>query len=184
MYIHLNFLYSSGYGKALCIFIWISSQLIIGCSERTLPIEITAYFLRFYWRCRGTKLQKKSASSLKVLPEPLPPARRKLLHRGTAFFALRSCRVRVCSWIRLPPYLCQWFWKIGVCQRTSGWHAPLLKHFTPAAGQIMGFTLETGLFCLVPNGEIPVGYCFDCCCFILVSALQGMKLVMTCPRKH
>jgi hypothetical protein len=94
-----------------------------------------------------------------------------LMHRGTVFFALRSCRVRVCSWTQLPPYQCRWFWKIGVCHWTSGWHALSLKHLVPATGQIMGCTLETGIFCLIPDGEIPVGYCFDCCCFIFCTSI-------------
>ncbi len=98
------------------------------------------------------------------------------MHRGTAFFALRSCRVRVCSWTQLPPYLCRWFWLIGVYRRTSGWHALSLKHFTPTTGQIMGFTLETGIFCLVPNRKIPVGYCFDSCCFILCTSPPENRL--------
>ncbi len=102
------------------------------------------------------KLKKKSAVT----------ETRRLMNRETAFFALRSCRVRVCSWTQLPPYLCRWFSMIGVCRRTSGWHALLLTHFFPATGQIMGFTLETGIFCLVPDRKIPVGYCFGCCCFI------------------
>ncbi len=142
----------------------------MGWSETILPIENITCFLRFCSRCRGMQLQKKSASSLLLLlivkPEPVLGTR-KLMHRGTVFFALRSCPVRVCSWTRLPPYLCRWFWKIGVCRRTSGWHALLLKHLLPATGQIMGFMLETGIFCcLVPDRKIPIGYCFGCCCFI------------------
>ncbi len=148
--------------------------MIMGWSETILPIESETCFLRFCSRCRGTKLQKKSASSLKALPEPVP-ARRKLMHRGTVFFALRSCRVRVCSWTQLPPYQCRWFWKIGVCHWTSGWHALSLKHLVPATGQIMGCTLETGIFCLIPDGEIPVGYCFDCCCFIFCTSPPGYE---------
>ncbi len=132
------------------------------------------FALLFKSRCRGTKLQNKFASSLKVLPEPVPA--RKLLHRGTAFFALRSCHARVCSWTRVPPYLCRWFWKVGVCRRTSGWHALLLKHLLPATGQIMGFTLETGIFGLVPDRTIPVGYCFDCCCFIFDASPPGYQM--------
>ena len=98
------------------------------------------------------------------------------MRRGNAFFALRSCRARVCSWTQLPPYLCRWFWKIGVCRRTSGWHALSLKQLLPATGQIMGFTLETGIFCLAPDGEIPVGYCFDCCCFIFCTSPPGYEM--------
>ena len=97
------------------------------------------------------------------------------MRRGSVFFALRSCRVRVCSWTQLPPYLCRWFWKIGVCRRTSGWNALSLKQLIPATGQIMGFTLETGIFCFVPDGEIPVGYCFDCCCFIFCTSPPGYE---------
>ncbi len=159
--------------KRLCIFLWISLQLIMRWSEMILPIENITFFCASVRRCRGTKLQKKSASSLKVPPEPVPetkPETRKLMHRGTAFFALRWCRVRVCSWTQLPPYLCPWFWKIGVCRRTSGWHAQSLKQLLPATGQIMGFTLETGIFCLVPDRKIPVGYCLDCCCFIFCTS--------------
>ncbi len=101
---------------------------------------------------------------------------RKLMHRGTAYFALRSCRALVCSWTQLPPYICPWFWKIGVCRRTSGWHALSLKHLLPATGQIMGFTLETGIFCLISDGKTPVGYCFDCCCFIFDTSPPGYEL--------
>ncbi len=133
-------------------------------------------FLRFCSRCRGSKLPKKSASSLKVvLPEPVP-ARRESMHRGSAFFALRSCRVRVCSWTQLPPYLFRWFWKIGVCRRTSGWHALLLNNLGPASGKIMGSTLETGIFYLVHDRKIPVGYCVDrCCCFIFCTSPPGYE---------
>ncbi len=101
------------------------------------------------------------------------------MRRGTAFFALRSCRARVCSWTQLPPYLCRWFWKIGVCRRTSGWHALSLKHFTPTTGQIMGFTLETGIFCLVPDRKIPVGHCFDWLlrsCFLFCTSPPGCEM--------
>ncbi len=136
-----------------------------------LPIENKTSFLRFCSRCPCTKLQK-SAPSL-VLPERVPQS--KLMHRGTAFFALRSCRVHVCSWIQLPPYLCRWFWKIGLCRRTSGWYALLLKSLLPATGQVMGFTLETGIFCLVPDRKIPVGYCFDCCCVIFCTSSPGYE---------
>ncbi len=147
----------------------------MGWSEMILPIENKTYFLRFCSRCRGTKLQKKSASSLMVIPEPVLEIR-NLMHRGTVFFALRSCRVRVCSWTQLPPYLCLWFWKIGVCRRTSGWHALSLKHRIPTTGQIMGFTLETGVFCLIPDVVIPVGFCFDCCCFIFCTSPPGYEM--------
>ncbi len=147
----------------------------MGWSEMNLPIENKTYLLRFCSRCRGTTLQKKSASSLKVLPEPVLEIR-NLMHRGTAFFALRSCRVRVCSWTQLPPYLCRWFWKIGVYRRTSGWHALLLKHLLPATGQIMGFTLETGIFCLVSDRKICVSCCFDCCCFIFCTSPPGYEM--------
>ena len=99
------------------------------------------------------------------------------MRRGTAFFALPSCRARVCSWTQLPPYLCRWFWKIGVCRRTSGWYALLLKQCIPATGQIMGFTLETGIFSFVPDKEIPAGYCFDCCCcFIFCTSPPGYEM--------
>ncbi len=161
----------SSYDEAFCVYSfefpcnWWSWVEV----KRSFQLKSNTYFLRFCSRCRGTKLPKKSASSLKILPEPVPETR-KLMLRGTAFFALRSCRVRVCSWTQLPPYLCRWFWKIGVCRRTSGWHALLLKHLLPATGQIMGFTLETGIFCFVPDGEISVGYCFDCCCFIFCTS--------------
>ncbi len=106
------------------------------------------------------------------------------MHRGTAFFALQSCRVRVCSWTRLPPHLCRWFWKIGVCRRTSGWHALSLKHLLPAAGQIMGFTLETGIFCLFPGRRYLLVTVLAAVASVLVPALQGMKWVMISPRKQ
>ncbi len=50
-----------------------------------------------------------------------------------------------------------------------------MKRLLPATGQIMGFTLETGIFCLVPDGEIPVGYCFDRCCFIFCTSPPGYE---------
>ncbi len=59
-----------------------------------------------------------------------------------------------------------------MCRRTSGWHANL-NSFLTATGQIMGCTWETGIFCLVPDGEIPVGCCFDCCCFIFCTSPPG-----------
>ncbi len=142
--------------------------------EMILPKENKTCFLRFCSRCRGTKLQKKSTSSLKVLSEPLPE--RKLMHRGTAYFALRSCRVRVFSWTQLPPYLCRLFWKIGVCRRTSGWHAWLLNQFLPATGQIMGCTLEIGIFRSVPDRKIPIVYCFCCFCFIFGTSPPGLEM--------
>ncbi len=37
----------------------------------------------------------------------------------------------------------------------------------------MGCTLETGVFCLVPDRKIPVVYCFDCCCFIFCTSPPG-----------
>jgi hypothetical protein len=39
----------------------------------------------------------------------------------------------------------------------------------------MGFTLETGIFCLVPDPKIPVGYCFDFCCLIFGTSPQGYE---------
>jgi hypothetical protein len=37
----------------------------------------------------------------------------------------------------------------------------------------MGFTLETGISCLVSDGEIPVGYSFDCCIIFGTSPPDG-----------
>ena len=37
----------------------------------------------------------------------------------------------------------------------------------------MGFTLETGIFCLVHDRKIPVGYYFGCCCFIFGTSPPG-----------
>ncbi len=160
--------------EILCIFIWISLQLIMGWSEMILPVENMTYFLRFCSRCRCTKLQNKFASSQKVFPEPVPE--RELMHRGTAFFALRSCRVRVCSWTQLPPYLYRRLWKISVCHRTSGWHALSLKNLFSAPGQIMGCTLETGISCLVPDTKVSVGNCFGCCWFIIDTSPPGYQM--------
>ncbi len=39
----------------------------------------------------------------------------------------------------------------------------------------MGCTKETGIFCLVPDGEINVGYSFDCCCFIFCTSPPGYE---------
>jgi hypothetical protein len=39
----------------------------------------------------------------------------------------------------------------------------------------MGCTKETGISCLVSDGEIPVGYAFDCCCFIFVTSPPGYE---------
>jgi hypothetical protein len=40
----------------------------------------------------------------------------------------------------------------------------------------MGFTLETGIFCLVPDRKIPIGYCCDCCCFIFCTSPPGYEM--------
>ncbi len=39
----------------------------------------------------------------------------------------------------------------------------------------MGFTLETGIFRLVHDRTIPVGYCFGCCCFIFGTSPPGYE---------
>jgi hypothetical protein len=39
----------------------------------------------------------------------------------------------------------------------------------------MGFTKETGMFCLVPDEEIPVGYSFGCCRFIFCTSPPGYE---------
>jgi hypothetical protein len=40
----------------------------------------------------------------------------------------------------------------------------------------MGFTKEKGIFSFVPDEEIPVGYCFDCCCFIFCTSPPGYEM--------
>jgi hypothetical protein len=40
----------------------------------------------------------------------------------------------------------------------------------------MGFTLQTGIFCLVPDRKIPVGYCLNCCCLIFCTSPPGYEL--------
>ncbi len=40
----------------------------------------------------------------------------------------------------------------------------------------MGYTHKTGIFCLAPDRKIPIGYCFDCCCFIFHTSPPGYEL--------
>jgi hypothetical protein len=39
----------------------------------------------------------------------------------------------------------------------------------------MGYTLESGIFCMFPDGEMPIGYCFDRCCFISYTSPPGYE---------
>jgi hypothetical protein len=39
----------------------------------------------------------------------------------------------------------------------------------------MGFTLETGILCLVSDRKTPVGCCFDCCYFIFDTSPPGYE---------